>query len=416
MYKKIVTYIDCEDLLEDEILTKGHEIDKNGGDSLYLYNFTKDERKREEFHNRVKSLIKNIDIPIFIGVYIKRFEDVKKALYTGATYCVIPHKLIDDDSLIHESLKRFGSKIMIEVSPEWIINNPNIIMEWKELSLYGFMLDMNNESDEHKLNSLETTLPYMIKTQNVDQIVNLLKKEEGIGVAVNFDSSSNLFQLKEELAKSNILLNQFKSSISYKDFKLNSQGLIPVITTDYKTGEVLMLAYMNEEAFYKTIRTGKMTYYSRSRNELWIKGSTSGHYQYVMSLDIDCDRDTLLAKVKQIGPACHTGSKSCFYTNLVKREYHETNPMAVLNQVYSVIKDRKENPKEGSYTNYLFDKGIDKILKKCGEEATEIIIAAKNPDSEELKYEISDFLYHMMVLMVQTGLDLDDIMKELSNR
>lgn len=177
-----------------------------------------------------------------------------------------------------------------------------------------------------------------------------------------------------------------------------------------------MVAYMNEEAYKQTIQTGKMTYWSRSRNELWCKGETSGHYQYVKSLIIDCDSDTILAKVRQIGAACHTGNNSCFFTELVKKEYDDTNPLTVLNDVYHVILDRKKNPKEGSYTNYLFEKGMDKILKKCGEEATEIVIAAKNPDAEELKYEISDFLYHMMVLMVECGLDWNDVIKELAHR
>ena len=177
-----------------------------------------------------------------------------------------------------------------------------------------------------------------------------------------------------------------------------------------------MLAYMNEESFNLTIQTGRMTYFSRSRNEIWVKGLTSGHFQYVRSIEIDCDNDTLLAKVKQIGAACHTGNKSCFYRNLVSTEYAQTNPLKVFNNVMSIIEDRKQHPKEGSYTNYLFDKGIDKILKKCGEEATEVIIAAKNPDPEEIKYEISDFLYHVMVLMVLKGVTWEDIVKELANR
>ena len=207
-----------------------------------------------------------------------------------------------------------------------------------------------------------------------------------------------------------------KSKFSFDEFKLNSDGMIPVITQDYKTNEVLMLAYMTKESFEKTLETGKMTYFSRSRQELWTKGDTSGHYQYVKSLDIDCDKDTILAKVEQIGAACHTGNRTCFFKPLMKKEYDDTNPLHVFQNVYDVITDRKEHPKEGSYTNYLFDKGIDKILKKVGEEATEIVIAAKNPDNEEVKYEMSDFLYHMMVLMVEKGLTWEDITRELSQR
>lgn len=177
-----------------------------------------------------------------------------------------------------------------------------------------------------------------------------------------------------------------------------------------------MLAYMNRQSFEQTLKTGKMTYYSRSRRELWLKGETSGHYQYVKALSLDCDNDTILAKVKQVGAACHTGARSCFFKTLVQKEYRDTNPLKVFEDVFAVILDRKEHPKEGSYTNYLFDKGLDKILKKIGEEATEIVIAAKNPNPEEIKYEISDFLYHMMVLMADRGINWEEIMEELANR
>ena len=159
-----------------------------------------------------------------------------------------------------------------------------------------------------------------------------------------------------------------------------------------------------------------MTYYSRSRQELWVKGLTSGHIQYVKSLTADCDKDTILAKVSQIGAACHTGNHSCFFQEIVKRDCIDTDPLKVFEDVYQVILDRKVHPKEGSYTNYLFDKGIDKILKKLGEEATEIVIAAKNPDKEEIKYEISDFLYHMMVLMAEKDVSWEEITRELARR
>ncbi len=134
------------------------------------------------------------------------------------------------------------------------------------------------------------------------------------------------------------------------------------------------------------------------------------------SLRLDCDNDTILAKVRQVGAACHTGARSCFFKTLTEREYKKTNPLDVFEEVFDVIKDRKEHPKEGSYTNYLFDKGLDKILKKLGEEATEIVIAAKNPNPEEIKYEIADFLYHMMVLMADRGISWEEIMEELANR
>ena len=202
-----------------------------------------------------------------------------------------------------------------------------------------------------------------------------------------------------------------------EDLKFDAKGLVPAVVQNKSTKEVLMLAYMNADTIKQTIETGRATFWSRSRQELWVKGETSGHIQYVKSLTADCDYDTILAKVSQVGGiSCHTGAPSCFFNEIVKKEYVERNPLKVFEDVYAVIANRKENPKEGSYTNYLFDKGIDKILKKVGEEATEIVIAAKNPDNEEVKYEISDFLYHMMVLMVEKGLTWEDVTRELAQR
>ena len=226
----------------------------------------------------------------------------------------------------------------------------------------------------------------------------------------------DIMKLKSKLSLDGIKMDNFAPDLKWCDLKPNADGLIPVVVQDYRTDEVLMLAYMNQESFNMTINSGRMTYYSRSRKSLWMKGETSGHYQYVKALTADCDYDTILAKVSQVGVACHTGNKTCFFNNIVKKEYIEKNPLKVLEDVYAIIADRKENPKEGSYTNYLFDKGTDKILKKLGEECTEIVIAAKNPDPEEIKYEISDFLYHCMVLMVEKGVTWEEITNELAQR
>lgn len=213
-----------------------------------------------------------------------------------------------------------------------------------------------------------------------------------------------------------------------KEIKFDEKGLVPVVTQDYKTNEVLMLAYMNEEAFNKSMETGLAYYWSRSRNKLWLKGETSGHFQNIKSINIDCDGDTLLIKVEQKEAACHTGHYSCFYRELnkagvesVSEKVFDENKVygdnsKILQDVYDVIVDRTVNPREGSYTNYLFEKGLDKILKKVGEETAEVIIAAKNKSKDEIKYEISDLFYHVLVLMVERGVKLDDIYNELSGR
>ena len=208
--------------------------------------------------------------------------------------------------------------------------------------------------------------------------------------------------------------------MKFNEFKLGQDGLLPVVVQDYLSGQVLMMAYMNEEAYEKTVETKKATYWSRSRQELWLKGDTSGHYQHVKDIAIDCDKDTLLLKVAQDGNACHTGEYSCFYSYMNEEgDYEKVSTFKqkdVFQGVYDVVTDRKENPKEGSYTNYLFDKGIDKILKKVGEETAEVIIGAKNEGKEEIVYEISDLLYHLMVLMVEKGATWEDIYDELDKR
>ncbi|MCT4688028.1 MAG: bifunctional phosphoribosyl-AMP cyclohydrolase/phosphoribosyl-ATP diphosphatase HisIE [Vallitalea sp.] len=214
--------------------------------------------------------------------------------------------------------------------------------------------------------------------------------------------------------------------MDFNKLKLNSDGLLPVVTQDYSSNEVLMVAYMNKEAFNKTIETKKVHYFSRSRQSLWLKGETSGHYQHLVSMALDCDNDTLLVKVRQEGAACHTGNYSCFYkkVDIDNREITQSNELQqkkqnvfeIFEEVYNVIVDRRDNPKEGSYTNYLFDKGIDKILKKVGEEATEVIIGAKNEGNDEIIYEISDLIYHLSVLMVEKNTTWKDICKELDKR
>ena len=199
------------------------------------------------------------------------------------------------------------------------------------------------------------------------------------------------------------------------NIKFDEKGLVPVVVQDYKTNSVLMLAYMNAESLKITLETGNMTYYSRSRQQLWRKGETSGHYQTLKEMKLDCDGDTLLALVAQEGPACHTGAYSCFFESLYGSGAY-SGGYGIIDELFAVIEDRRDHPKEGSYTNYLFDKGIDKICKKIGEEAAEIIIAAKNAAPDEIRYESADFLYHLLVLLCERGLTPGEVFAELEKR
>lgn len=200
-----------------------------------------------------------------------------------------------------------------------------------------------------------------------------------------------------------------------ENVKFDENGLIPAIVQDSKTGNVLMLAYMNEEALQKSIETNETWFYSRSRQELWNKGATSGNKQTIKEIHLDCDGDTILIKVEPWGPACHTGEVSCFFNPMTKAESY-TKARDVIHTLIDTIEDRRKNPEEGSYTNYLFKEGIDKVLKKVGEEASEVIIGAKNNDKEEIKWEIADLVYHTLVLMNMTDVSLTDIKDVLYKR
>ena len=201
--------------------------------------------------------------------------------------------------------------------------------------------------------------------------------------------------------------------INISELKFDKNGLIPAVVVDSITKDVLTVAYMNEESLKISMEKGLTCFYSRSRNELWLKGETSGNYQHIVSITADCDKDALVVVVEKDGPACHLGTDSCF-TNPV---YHsEELSQFTLEGLYALLEGRKKDRPEGSYTTYLFEKGIDKILKKVGEECTEVIIAGKADDKNETVYEIADLAYHVMVLMCQCGISVEDIHRELASR
>lgn len=201
--------------------------------------------------------------------------------------------------------------------------------------------------------------------------------------------------------------------VNINELKFDKNGLIPAVVVDNTTKKVLTLAYMNEESLKISIEKELTCFYSRSRNELWLKGETSGNYQHIVSITADCDNDALVVLVDKDGPACHTGTESCFTKTLFESdERHEFSPEIL----YKMLEGRKTEKKEGSYTTYLFEKGIDKILKKVGEECTEVIIAGKANDKKETIYEIADLYYHVMVLMVEMGITTKDVLLELASR
>lgn len=412
---KAVRWFYDREVIAEDVIALAKSYSDCGADELIVFDLSESDDDHEEAIDLMKRINRVIRIPMVAGGNIKRQEDVKKVLYSGAKRAMINFSKPDSVKMMEDAAKRFGKeKIAVSLNDfDALFKHQHLIQEYCSEIIFMHRLDLNSVMNV-------TDVPCVIVTDTMEEseLYKILKCPGVKGLSGKYISQPEMDfnEFKKKCADEDIKMTSFESMMDFSEFKLNSDGLIPVIVQHYRTQEVLMLAYMNEEAFDHTIKTGKMTYFSRSRQSLWVKGETSGHFQYVKSLTIDCDKDTLLAKVDQIGAACHTGNPTCFFQPLVGTDYDESNPLQVFESVYNTIVDRKEHPKEGSYTNYLFEKGIDKILKKVGEEATELVIAAKNPNPEEVKYEMSDFLYHAMVLMVEKGISWEDIVRELANR
>lgn len=416
IYKgKAVKWFDNMEVVSDNVVALAKEYSDHGADELLVFDLSNTDQEHDESIDLMKKINRVIRIPMVAGGNIKRQEDVKKILYTGAKRAMLNFSKPDAHGLIEDAAKRFGKeKIAVSLNDfDALFKQQHLIQNYSSEIVFMHRLDLDSVMNV-------TDIPCVVVTDTLEEqeLFKILKCPGVKGLSGRYVSGRELDfnAYKEDCAKEGIKMTSFESIMEFSEFKLNADGLLPVIVQHYKTAEVLMLAYMNQEAFDTTVKTGKMTYFSRSRQSLWVKGETSGHFQYVKSLTIDCDKDTLLAKVEQVGAACHTGNPTCFFQPIVGNDYDETNPLQVFESVYRTILDRKANPKEGSYTNYLFDKGLDKILKKVGEEATELVIAAKNPNPEEIKYELSDFLYHAMVLMVERGVSWEDIVEELAER
>lgn len=389
---------------------------ESGADELIVFDMSEGDEEHEAALNLLKEICATAEMNVTGAGNIRRMEDVKKLLYAGCKRAVLDYEREDNIALTEEVSLRFGrNKLLVSYNDPEILNANRDLIE-----KYISALILMNPHQIRETESL-TELPFYVQINQIalNKLMEIFAYNNVCGVTGNTinDNYHEIRTLKGLCRENGIPVETFTAAYGWSDFKKNSDGMVPVVVQDYRTLEVLMVAYMNEEAYLQTISTGRMTYFSRSRNQLWLKGETSGHYQYVKSLTADCDMDTILARVSQVGAACHTGARSCFFHEIAKKDCEVSeNPLQVFEDVLNVIKDRKIHPKEGSYTNYLFDKGIDKILKKLGEEATEIVIAAKNPNANEVKYEMSDFLYHMMVLMVEKDVSWEEITKELANR
>ena len=392
-------------------------------DGLLVFDLSDDDKEHEKNLEALRSICDVAEMPVIGAGNVRRLEDVKKILYAGADKAVLNFKKESGPAILAEVSKRFGAKRILlsfdeidEISEEHL----------PDPSLAGGIVMFTKDP----LTALATYRKYAILHPGISMLpltvygehlggndaLSLLEERPIDCIASPKISELELTRVKDLLYEKGLREDCLKAQIPWEELKPNAAGLIPVIVQDEKTDQVLMMAWQNEEAYQDTLKTGRMHYYSRSRGKLWLKGEESGHFQFVKALYADCDQDTLLAVVSQVGAACHTGNKSCFFQEIASLSGERKSPTHVLNRVYGIIRDRKEHPREGSYTNYLFDKGLDKILKKVGEESAEVIIAAKNEGENEVKYEIADLLYHLMVLMADKDLSWEDICDELARR
>ena len=401
-------------VVSDDPVALAEEYDNQNCDALMVFDMADSDAEKEQAIEIIREICMKLDAPVIGAGGVNRMEDVKKLLYAGCKRAALNWSKQGNMDILREVSEKFGKeKIAIcYTRTDRIVENEELIRKYAaELILLDFA--------EVK-RGLELDFPTILSFPDVslDKLLSYLEDRNVTGMTGNAinDNISQMAVMKRLCAENGMTVHQFKANITWETLKTGENGLVPVVVQDYRTNEVLMVAYMDKEAYGRTIETGRMHYHSRSRDTLWLKGETSGHFQFVKSLMADCDYDTILARVKQVGVACHTGSRTCFFHTIADKSFSEKNPQKVLDNVYGVIKDRQTNPKEGSYTNYLFDKGLDKILKKVGEEATEMVIAAKNESSGELVYEMADFLYHMMVLMAERGISWEEITDELARR
>lgn len=355
--------------------------DRTGADGLIVFDLSNSAQEQSLHGDLVHQAHGKLAVPIIVGGNIKTLEDVRLWIEAGCTKVFLNMSKHQNRELLISASESFGrEKIAICVNEfatiaqeTELVNRytSTVLLLGDTLHLYEAVRNLNHEC-----------IPFM-DTLDLARICALLKEENVIGISGRAisDTKTDLLQLKDQLTRREIPVKQGTSSIHWSEFQLNSDGLIPVVVQDYKSGEVLMVAYMNKEAFQMTVRTGRMTYWSRSRKQLWIKGETSGHYQYLKKLSIDCDNDTLLAQVQQIGAACHTGNRSCFYRDILKKDYTVPNLADSLKKIYQNVSTKKE--------------GLDRHLV--------------------LKSTV-DVLYYMTGVMEQYGITFENLTEEIDHR
>lgn len=385
-------------------------------DGILVLDLSETDSGHAENISMLRQICGRVNLPVLCGGRIGKADDIKDIIYAGCRMAVLNFGRENNVSLAQDAAEKFGKDRIAAIcrTQEDIEEHEKILEQCVSLLILP-------EGEKTQEKAQETGIPSVLAVKNLDE-KTLLSAFSGenvaavTGRAVN-ENAAKIRELRRFLLEHDFEVSARKAVFDWKDLKKGPDGLVPVVVQEAYTDKVLMVAYMDENAYRKTIETGKMTYFSRSRQKEWVKGETSGHFQYVRSLTLDCDLDTILARVDQVGAACHTGHHSCFFnTDLVLNTIEKHSPQAILETDYQTILDRKAHPKKGSYTNYLFDHGLDRMLVELGKENAELTIAAKGKHKDATVDEIADYLYHLMVVMAHEDITWRDVTEELARR
>lgn len=402
---KAVKWFQDKEIVSENVVELAQYYSNQGADELLVFDLSESDEEHTESIELIQKINRVIPIPMIAGGNIKRLEDVKRLLYTGVKRVMLNFSKSDMFSLAQEATNRFGKeKIAVSLNDfDALFKQQQLIEEYSSELIFMHRLDLNSVMNI-------TNIPCIIvtDTDSEEELFNILRCPGVKGLSGRFvsDVKMQFSDFKEKCAERDIKITSFESLMDFSEFHIHTNGIISVITQDYKTGEILSVRKMNREAFETTVKTGKMTYYNPELDCVESKQN-----QYVKSMTVNETRDTLLAKID-----FREKTETYFTQSLIGSDESKKDPMQIFEYVYQTILDRKQNPKEDSYTTYLFNKGLDKILKKIGEEATEIVIAAKNPNQDELKSEFVDFLYHAMVLMVERDVTWEELTEEMAKR
>lgn len=402
---KAVKWFHDREIVAENVVELAQYYSNQGADELLVFDLSDSDEEHTESIELIQRINRVIPIPMIAGGNIKRLEDVKRILYTGVKRVMLNFSKPDMFALAQEAANRFGKeKIAVSLNDfDALFKQQQLIEQYSSELIFMHRLDLNSVMNL-------TNIPCIIVTDTVreEELFNILRCSGVKGLSGRFvsDVEMDFSAFKDKCAERDIKITSFESLMDFSEFHADANGIISVITQNYKTGEILSVRKMDREAFETTVKTGKMTYYCADTDSM-----ESKQYQYVKSMTVNETRDTLLAKID-----FREKTETHFAQSLIGSDESEKNPLQIFEYVYQTILNRKQNPKEDSYTTYLFEKGIDKILKKIGEEATEIVIAAKNPSKDELKSEFVDFLYHAMVLMVERDVTWDELTEEMAKR